>query len=391
MKKISLFLCLILIVSLFSIPAMADNSSADFTLTEEKHMIRGSEILAISGAVANNHAIHATDGNIFAFALPNDPANDGQTLHRFYKGDTITFTVDFGSEGYESFGYHWYGLAGNSGFELYIDDVAVGTAEIAGNIGWIDNEPNKWVYQEIDFGKVYTGVHQIKLEATAPDAWPSNPIGKFIFNKAEVAKGPDFTLTEDKHMIRGSEILAISGAVANNHAIHATDGNIFAFALPNDPANDGQTLHGFYKGDTITFTVDFGSEGYESFGYHWYGLAGNSGFELYIDDVAVGTAEIAGNIGWIDNEPDKWVYQEIDFGKVYTGVHQIKLEATAPDAWPSNPIGKFVFNKIENAVNPGEPADPDTGDNSLFVLLAVVAVSMGRLYFMAISRRKTNV
>ncbi|MBE7067361.1 MAG: hypothetical protein E7385_07410 [Ruminococcaceae bacterium] len=367
-----------------------DVKTPDFVLTEDKHNIRGSEIVAIPNAIGNNHEEH-NYGNVYAFALPDDPANDGQMLHKLFKGDTITFTVDMGDVGYESFGYYWYGSNTKTVFDFYIDDTVIGQGQADGTTWWDDYAPEKWVYGEINFDKVYTGIHQIKLVITESPAFPSCAIGKFMFNKVEVVKEPDFVLTEDKHNIRGSEIVAIPNAIANNHEEH-NYGNVYAFALPDDPANDGQMLHRLFKGDVITFTVDMGDVGYESFGYYWYGLASKSVFEFYIDGTLIGTGEATGGNGWADTDSNVWTYGQIDFDKAYTGEHEIKIVITdSPAAFPANAIGKFMFNKVEKTVTPENPGIPEIGDNSLFVLLAAVVVSIGTLYFVAISRRKANV
>ena len=123
-----------------------------------------------------------------------------------------------------------------------------------------------------------------------------------------------------------------------------------------------------------------------------YGLAAKTVFEMYIDGELIGTGEAVGANGWADNDMSVWNTSTIEFGKTITGIHTVEFKVIESAAgWPYNVFCNFVFNEVEKTVTPENPGIPEIGDNSLFVLLAVVVVSMGTLYFVAISRRKANV
>lgn len=419
MKKICLLLCILITAMVVSVPVFAENSTVDFVLTGEKYNIRGSELLAIADCVSQNnaHGGHANGDGIYAFSEDTMAEElNGQMLHRVYEGDSFTFTVDFGSIGYESMGFYYYGLSEKTVIELFIDNNSMGQGEILGGNGWADYDKSVWRYDEIVFDKAYTGIHEIKILAiSSPAGFPPNAFGNFIFNQKVDELGIDFVLDKDGYNIKGSQLLAIKDCVNQNneHGGHANGDGIYAFSA--DAMSDemkGQMLHRVYEGDSFTFTVDFGNNGYESMGFYDYGLSEKTVIELFIDGNSVGQGEAKGGNGWADYDKNVWNYSEIEFDKVYTGVHEIKiLVISSPAGFPPNAFGNFLFNaaEIQATATPEVTATPtseatatpeatptapatETGDanGNNMIWFFIVAVSAASIVALSVIRRKNH-
>ena len=121
MKKVIIALTLVLSMIFTLIPLSAQNE-ADFVLEGDSYNIKGQDILDIEGSIVVGEN-RPEANSIYASDCIGDDSNALQMLHRIFKGDVITFTVDFGSDGYEGFGFYSFGAARNTVFELYIDNL----------------------------------------------------------------------------------------------------------------------------------------------------------------------------------------------------------------------------------------------------------------------------
>ena len=185
--RIFLSFMLVAVLAVIAIPVCAAEETADFTMTEESLNIPGLDLLLIDGCFTYDPdpAVY-TRGPVVVGA--NDMANVpdeafGQILLHGGKGDTYTFTVDFGEFSVDTFGFYSYGAAlEDTVVGLSLDGEQIGSAVATAGNGWADADPSVWNYNEIEFEEAYSGVHTVTIQVleSAP-AWPANVFGNFLF------------------------------------------------------------------------------------------------------------------------------------------------------------------------------------------------------------------
>ncbi len=358
------FVCLLTVSLLIGcaagiIGAMAADAAnaADFTMTDSTLRIKGSQLLAIDGCFAYDAAQY--ERNPAALIGTNDDpaiAEDirGAILLHGGKGDSYTFTVDFGTYAVDRMTFNSYGLASKSNvIEVLIDGVSQGEAEGPGGNGWADADSSVWHLCTVPFAAPVSGMHTVTVRVTdSAPAWPANAYGNFTFVGKKDASTVDFTMTDSELNIPASALLAIEGCFAYDATQYERNAGAL-IGSNDDPAIPeairGQMLLHGGKGDSYTFTVDFGDRSVDAFGFYSYGAAiKDSRVGLELDGTFIADENAPGGNGWADADSSVWFYNEIPLPEPVSGKHTVRIIVTdSAPAWPANAVGNFLFLEAE--------------------------------------------
>ncbi len=180
-----------LIFSVIGVTAADAASTADFTMTDSELNIPASALLAIDGCFTYDSTQYERNAAIVIGSNNSTETPEqirGQILLHGGKGDSYTFTVDFGNHTVDAFGFYSYGFdtAKDSRVSLEIDGNLIGEENAPGGNGWLDNDSALWFYNEIALTEPISGLHTIRITVTdSAPTWPANAVGNFLFMEAE--------------------------------------------------------------------------------------------------------------------------------------------------------------------------------------------------------------
>ncbi len=401
--KITVSILLIMALSLgAAILCCADNSNPDFIMEGDELNIKASDILAVEGSFTYDESQFQRGAILIDSNLSDDPDVNGQIFLHGGKGDTFTFTVDFGKQKVNSMSYSGYGLASApTVIALYDGDKQLGTGTINGGNGWIDNDKAGWQNGTMELSETLSGVKTLTLKVidSAP-AWPADAFGNIVFHYSG-NEGPDFVLEGDGYIIKGKDLLELNGCFSDKERTYNADGHGIA-ATPYNPeaseAVNGAMIHNSGKGDTFTFTADFGETPYEKIDVSSYGICENSVLEFIIDGESCGIVFATGDNGWADYDMNVWNHDVLTLEKGLTGIHTVTIKVVeSQDSWPAAVFGNFCFMYGEQQTVPDtdtdtdadtdidtesqsepqtEPENPVTGDGAVKICFAAAVISV---------------
>lgn len=344
---------------------------ANFTMENGYVNIRARDILAIEGAFSYDESKYQR-GETVIDSNTTEGHFDGQFFFHEGAGDTFTFTVDFGAFKADRFSYmHYGGAVVPTEFKVYAGDTEIGSGISDGGNGWLDNWDGYYAVKKGEFtiAQPLSGMQTIKIEIVSSEpAWPANNIGYFEFydTEAYTAGGGtedtvDFIMTSDSLNISARKILNLQNAVSRDQEQFDSDGHdIGVNTAPEQLEYDGQFFIHSGKGDTFTFTVDFGEHTVDSMSFMDYGIGSiPTAFAVYADGVCLGEGLAYGGNGWELSDYAYANYDEILFDRILTGVVEVSIVIVDSEpVWPANNIGVFTFYEGTGETPPAVTDDP---------------------------------
>ncbi len=155
---------------MMDVTASDATAAADFVMTDEILCIQGRQLLAIDDCFAYDATQYERDAGalIGTNDSPDIPKDiRGQMLLHGGKGDSYSFTVDFGDRLVDTFGFYSYGLAvKDSRVGIEIDGIFIADENAPGGNGWVDTDSSVWFYNEIPLPEPISGKHAVRIIVT---------------------------------------------------------------------------------------------------------------------------------------------------------------------------------------------------------------------------------
>lgn len=398
LKFVAILNLLTMIISLFSlVPVYADaeegETSADFIMTGEYLNVTAADVIE-KGTFAYDESQFIRGPVLVAPNTDGTPMYVGQFFNHSGKGDSYTFTVDFGNHQVDRLGFLYGGGGCTMTLEVYNGDTLVGS-QSAGASGFINGESyNNAPECILTFNTFLTGFCTLTIvNAENNAAWPGTDYGYFVFYQEGAEKGGyrkqqlalekendkinntwedvnfepscTFEVKGRETVVGAADILKQEDSVYRKPTMFDAAGHDVASNTAEDEAYDGKFFIHAGMGDRFFFCLDLGNYEAEAMGFLQYGASLTpTVFELYADGKLLGTGSANGGNGWELEDYMDATYNEIIFPEKLHGVVEIEIRIiSSSPSWPANNIGYFTFysNKNQNDVGDTSPeSDSDT-------------------------------
>lgn len=391
---INLLAVIILLFTLVPVyaDAEADQTSANFVMTGEYLNITAADVIE-KGTFAYDESQFIRGPVLVAPNADGTPMYVGQFFNHSGKGDSYTFTVDFGNHQVDRLGFLYGGGGCTMTLEVYNGDTLVGS-QSAGASGYINGESYRNAPEcIISFSTPLTGFCTLTIvNAENNTAWPGTDYGYFVFYQEGAKVGgyreqqlalekendkinntwddvnfePSWTFEVEgrETVIGASDILQQEDSVYRKPTMFNAAGHDVASNTAEDKAYDGKFFIHAGMGDRFFFCLDLDNYEAEAMGFLQYGASSTpTVFELYADGKLLGTGSANGGNGWELEDYMDATYNEIIFPERLHGVVEIEIRIVfSSPSWPANNIGYFTFYSKE--IQDGESDTSSESDSN---------------------------